>query len=113
MKKLFLIPVLLLTLGGCETLKMQPADTFNKVKLHAWNTNGQIARIGTIAFDHGKIDTTGVRFVLKATDGVAAVITAADSVSTKDLDTANGIIEAVETVIQQVRDYLNKNGVAI
>lgn len=105
------IPITALTVTSCTAIGLQPAKSFEEGWAYALGQTTALRQAATDGLNAGTLTVEDGEYVLKVTDQSRALLDAARAAhSAGDVQTAEGRLALVTSVLAQIQAYLRSKG---
>lgn len=107
MRKLAIVPFLLLLLTACAELGLAPASTFEERLAYAVSQNAAVRDAAAVSLERNEIALEDAQRVLKITDEVRTALDAAKfAANAGDPQTAEGRLQLATAILVEIQNYL-------
>lgn len=109
MRKLSLVPILVLLLAGCAQLGLAPASSLTDRIAYAYGTHTAVLQSTTVALENGEISVEDAQRVLKVADQARDALDASRlALDVGDTSTAEGRLQLAVAILSELQAYLRR-----
>ena len=107
MKRLAIIPLLLILTAACTSLGLAPASSFEERLAYAVSQNAAVREAAAVSVERKELSVDDARRVLKITDEVRTALDGARlAAGAGDVSTAEGRLQLATSILVNLQAYL-------